>query len=149
MRHAVRFLGLTTFLSVLGALALPHAHATVMVAVPLEELVATSDAIVHARVVRVGTRLVLRDDGTMQPHTLSELRVTEWLRGAPLEANATDVIVDEIDREEGVAIARSRADAPEIDGNVFIDGDIVAGLSVGDIVNVAITDASEYDLYAR
>jgi hypothetical protein len=94
MRHAIRFLGLTTLLCLLGALALPHAHATVMVAVPLEELVATSDAIVHARVVRVGTRLVLGDDGSMTPHTLSELRVDEWLRGAPLDGN--DVVVDEI-----------------------------------------------------
>ncbi|MFX4631770.1 30S ribosomal protein S12 methylthiotransferase RimO, partial [Acinetobacter baumannii] len=34
-----------------------------------------------------------------------------------------EVLVDEIDEEEGVAIARSRADAPEIDGNVFIEGE--------------------------
>jgi hypothetical protein len=33
------------------------------------------------------------------------------------------VLVDEIDEENGVAVARSMADAPEIDGNVFIEGE--------------------------
>ena len=43
---------------------------------------------------------------------------------------------------------RSKADAPEIDGNVFLDtwtGDIAPG----DILNVEIDDATEYDLWAR
>jgi ribosomal protein S12 methylthiotransferase len=60
-----------------------------------------------------------------------------------------DVIVDEIDTEEGVAIARSKADAPEIDGNVFIEGRDLGEIKVGDIVSVRITDADEYDLYAE
>jgi ribosomal protein S12 methylthiotransferase len=54
------------------------------------------------------------------------------------------VLIDEID-DEG-AIARSMADAPEIDGLVYIaDSD---GLSVGDWVNVTVTDADEHDLWA-
>ena len=54
-----------------------------------------------------------------------------------------DVIVDEVD-EEGAA-ARSHWDAPEIDGNVFIeDGQ---NLSPGDIVKVHIHDSSDYDLW--
>jgi ribosomal protein S12 methylthiotransferase len=60
-----------------------------------------------------------------------------------------DVIVDEIDLEEGVAIARSKADAPEIDGNVFIEREDIGSIKVGDIVSVRITDADEYDLYAE
>ncbi|MDF3030812.1 MAG: rimO [Moraxellaceae bacterium] len=60
-----------------------------------------------------------------------------------------DVIVDEIDLEEGVAIARSKADAPEIDGNVFIEREDISTIQVGDIVSVRITDADEYDLYAE
>ncbi|MFZ5560240.1 MAG: 30S ribosomal protein S12 methylthiotransferase RimO [Pseudomonadota bacterium] len=60
-----------------------------------------------------------------------------------------DVIVDEIDLEEGVAIARSQADAPEIDGNVFIERADLGGIKVGDIVSVRITAADEYDLYAE
>ncbi len=44
------------------------------------------------------------------------------------------------------AIARSYADAPEIDGVVHIaDG---AGLAVGEFCEVEITAADEYDLYA-
>jgi ribosomal protein S12 methylthiotransferase len=54
------------------------------------------------------------------------------------------VLIDEID-EQG-AVGRSYADAPEIDGLVYIDDH--AGLSVGDFVDVEVTDADEYDLWA-
>lgn len=54
------------------------------------------------------------------------------------------VIVDEID-EQGT-VARSVADAPDIDGLVYIDTD---QLQAGDIVKVRITDADEYDLWAE
>lgn len=61
-----------------------------------------------------------------------------------------DVLIDEVD-EEG-AIGRSAADAPEIDGNVYIN-DIEAvealGLQSGDRVQVAIEHADEYDLWGR
>jgi ribosomal protein S12 methylthiotransferase len=59
------------------------------------------------------------------------------------------VLVDEIDLENGVAVARSMADAPEIDGNVFIEGDGAIALKVGSFVKVKITDADDYDLYAE
>ena len=54
------------------------------------------------------------------------------------------VIVDEID-EEGI-IARSTADAPGIDGMVFIEP--VEGVAVGDFMDVEITAADEHDLWA-
>ena len=55
------------------------------------------------------------------------------------------VLVDDVD-EEG-AIARSSADAPEIDGLVYItDGD---DLEVGDFVQVTVTDCDVHDLYAK
>ncbi|MGA7750435.1 MAG: 30S ribosomal protein S12 methylthiotransferase RimO [Gallionella sp.] len=55
------------------------------------------------------------------------------------------VLVDEVD-EEG-AIARSSADAPEIDGLVYIeDGQ---QLSAGDFVEVKITDSDEHDLWVE
>ncbi|MFB2539627.1 MULTISPECIES: 30S ribosomal protein S12 methylthiotransferase RimO [unclassified Acinetobacter] len=57
------------------------------------------------------------------------------------------VLVDEIDAEEGVAICRSYADAPEIDGNVFVDS-IDASVKVGDLLTVEIDEANEYDLFA-
>ncbi len=57
-----------------------------------------------------------------------------------------EVIVDEID--EDAATCRTRADAPEIDGNLFIDEDS-SELSVGDIVTVEVEEAGEYDLWGR
>ena len=56
-----------------------------------------------------------------------------------------DVIIDDID-EDGIATCRTEADAPEIDGNLFIDED-TQGLSVGDIVTVEVDEAGEYDLW--
>ncbi len=55
------------------------------------------------------------------------------------------VLVDEVD-DDG-AVARSAADAPEIDGVVFIEN--AGHLSVGDIVMVKIIDADEHDLWAE
>lgn len=55
------------------------------------------------------------------------------------------VIIDEVD-EEG-PIGRSMADAPEIDGNVYIDTDQT--LQPGDLITVTVTDADEYDLWAE
>jgi ribosomal protein S12 methylthiotransferase len=55
------------------------------------------------------------------------------------------VLVDEAG-EEG-AIARSSADAPEIDGLVYIENG--QQLSVGDFVEVKITDSDEHDLWAE
>jgi ribosomal protein S12 methylthiotransferase len=56
-----------------------------------------------------------------------------------------DVIVDAV--EKGHAVARSKADAPEIDGNVFVAP--ATGIKVGDIVKVRVEKASEYDLEAK
>jgi ribosomal protein S12 methylthiotransferase len=57
------------------------------------------------------------------------------------------VLVDSI--EGDVAIARSEADAPEIDGVVRIKGRGAAALPVGEFADVQISAASEYDLEAR
>jgi ribosomal protein S12 methylthiotransferase len=56
------------------------------------------------------------------------------------------VIVDEVDAEG--ATCRTMADAPEIDGNLFID-DGFEGLSAGDIMRVTVEEAGEYDLWGR
>jgi ribosomal protein S12 methylthiotransferase len=55
------------------------------------------------------------------------------------------VLVDEV-VDEG-AVARSRADAPEIDGQVFIDG--ATHVRVGEFVDVIIEESDEYDLWAH
>ena len=55
-----------------------------------------------------------------------------------------DVLIDDVD-EEG-AVGRSKWDAPEIDGSVFLNGE--TGLKPGDIVEAKVTDADAYDLWA-
>lgn len=55
-----------------------------------------------------------------------------------------DVLVDHV--ESGVAVARSYADAPEIDGLVHIEGDY--DLQPGDMLAVEICSADDYDLKA-
>ena len=55
------------------------------------------------------------------------------------------VLIDEV-VEEG-AVGRRKADAPEIDGQVYIDG--ATHLQVGDIVNVEFEEADEYDLWGH
>ena len=57
------------------------------------------------------------------------------------------VIVDEIDAD-GIATCRTRGDAPEIDGNLFIDAGTEA-LSPGDIVTVEVDEAGDYDLWGQ
>jgi len=57
-----------------------------------------------------------------------------------------DVIVDSVD--ESGAVCRTRADAPEIDGNLFVDEGFET-LSAGDIVSVVVDEAGEYDLWGR
>ena len=56
-------------------------------------------------------------------------------------------IVDAIDGD--LAIARSMADAPEIDGQVQIQDGREAGLAPGDFVDVLIMGSDEHDLYGE
>jgi hypothetical protein len=92
-------------LAVAMAMSVAPARATVMVEVPPERLVAEADAIVVGRVEHVGTRLDL-SDGRSEPHTVTTLRVREWLKGAGPEL----VRIDEIggfvaEAQIGMAIA--------------------------------------------
>ena len=56
------------------------------------------------------------------------------------------VIVDEVDGD--AATCRTKADAPEIDGNLFIDEGFEE-LHPGDVVMVEVDEAGEYDLWGR
>ena len=78
---------------------------------------------------------------------------TEAISAAKLAAKVgrtLPVIIDEVGEadEDGSigATGRSQADAPEIDGNVFLR-DVPPSLAAGDIVNVNIEDADAHDLY--
>lgn len=88
------------------------------------------------------------------PETLKQERwerfmeVQARISAAKLQARVGQVmtvLVDEVD-EEG-AIARSPYDAPEIDGNVFLDGG--TDLLPGDLVEVEIVEADEHDLWGE
>lgn len=54
-----------------------------------------------------------------------------------------EVLIDEVDAEG--AIGRSTADAPEIDGKVYLEG--LTDLNPGDFVEAEVTGADEYDLW--
>ena len=57
-----------------------------------------------------------------------------------------EVIVDEVD--ELGAVCRTKGDAPEIDGNLFIDTDF-SSLKIGQIVKVKVDETNEYDLWGK
>jgi len=56
-----------------------------------------------------------------------------------------EVLIDEVDDKD--AVARSHADAPEIDGQVLIEN--AADLKPGDVVNVLIKHSGDYDLWGK
>jgi ribosomal protein S12 methylthiotransferase len=72
---------------------------------------------------------------------------TAAISAAKLQAKigrTLDVIIDVVD-EDGGATGRSKADAPEIDGEVHLRD--AGSLAQGDIVRVLIEDADEHDLF--
>ncbi|MDS4070448.1 MAG: 30S ribosomal protein S12 methylthiotransferase RimO [Candidatus Competibacter sp.] len=78
---------------------------------------------------------------------LMELQATISAERLRRKIGATlTVLVDAVD-EAGTAIARSTADAPEIDGVVYIEDG--ATLAVGEFVAARIVDADEHDLHAE
>jgi ribosomal protein S12 methylthiotransferase len=56
-----------------------------------------------------------------------------------------DVLVDEADGEG--AIGRSAWDAPEIDGSVFLNGEVAA--RPGDLVRARVVHGDSYDMWAE
>jgi ribosomal protein S12 methylthiotransferase len=56
-----------------------------------------------------------------------------------------DVLIDAVDGDTEGATGRSKADAPEIDGEVHLRD--AGGLRSGEIVSVKIEDSDEHDLY--
>jgi ribosomal protein S12 methylthiotransferase len=58
---------------------------------------------------------------------------------------AIDVLIDAVDPATGGATGRSKADAPEIDGEVHLRD--AGGLQPGDFVTVQVEDSDEHDLY--
>ena len=86
------------------------------------------------------------------PETAKEERLEQFMQvQAEISANklaakigkTIDVIIDEVNEE--TIIGRSKADAPEVDGNVFIERQY--NLIPGDYVKVKIDNTDEYDLF--
>tara|TARA_B110000438_G_C15715385_1_gene607269 strand:- start:596 stop:1183 length:588 start_codon:yes stop_codon:yes gene_type:complete len=92
-------------------------------------------------------------------HVPAEVKQERWDRfmekaqaisASKLEAkvgSVIEVIVDDVDAD-GIATCRTKADAPEIDGNLFIDEN-ASILTPGNIVTVRVEEAGEYDLWGR
>lgn len=57
------------------------------------------------------------------------------------------VLIDEASDEDGVAVGRTCADAPDVDGVIYVTSD--RHLAPGDLVYVRVTDSQEYDLIGR
>jgi len=89
-------------------------------------------------------------------HVPDEIKQERWERLMALQQDIStqrlqakvgktaEILIDSVD-DQG-AIGRSSADAPEIDGKVYLDG--ITDLSPGDLVEAEITGADEYDLWA-
>jgi ribosomal protein S12 methylthiotransferase len=56
-----------------------------------------------------------------------------------------DVLIDAVDPETGGATGRSKADAPEIDGEVHLRD--AGGFKPGDVTSVRVEDSDEHDLF--
>ena len=121
------------------------------------------DWLVEARLDRVGAFTYSEVEGAvandLPGHVPEEVKQSRYERLMTLQQDISaqklqekvgktlTVLVDEIDSAEGIAICRSYADAPEIDGHVYVD-DISAQVKVGQFLTVTIDEASEYDLFA-
>lgn len=120
------------------------------------------DWLEEAQLDRIGCFQYENVDGArsnaLPDHVPDDIKQNRWERfmakaqaisEAKLDAKvgkAIDVIVDEID--DDAATCRTMADAPEIDGNLFID-EGYEGIKVGDIVRVEVDEAGEYDLWGQ
>ena len=117
----------------------------------------------EAQLDRVGCFKYENVDGArsndLPDHVAEEVKQDRWDRfmqkaqaisEAKLEAKVgrvIEVIVDDVD-EDGIATCRTMADAPEIDGNLFIDEGADA-LQPGKIVTVEVDEAGEYDRWGQ
>ncbi|MEP4485664.1 MAG: 30S ribosomal protein S12 methylthiotransferase RimO [Halioglobus sp.] len=89
-------------------------------------------------------------------HVPEELKQERWDRFMALQQSISanklqakigkevEILIDQVD-DQG-AVGRSTADAPEIDGKVYLDG--ATDLQPGDFVSAQVTHADEYDLWA-
>ncbi|GMU91584.1 MAG: ribosomal protein S12 methylthiotransferase RimO [Candidatus Hydrogenedentota bacterium] len=75
----------------------------------------------------------------------TQAEITERLNGLRIGAR-TRVLVEGFDEARGRWVGRSPLEAPEIDGNIYVESDDPLG--VGEFVDVTVTDAEVFDLLA-
>jgi ribosomal protein S12 methylthiotransferase len=97
------------------------------------------------------------DSHHIEGHVPEDVKQERWDRFMEVQRQISDVksntkigktlsvIIDDVDGQGG-ADARSMADAPDIDGAVYLR-DVAQDVKVGDILSVKIEDAEDYDLY--
>ncbi|MBB3277206.1 MULTISPECIES: 30S ribosomal protein S12 methylthiotransferase RimO [Pseudoxanthomonas] len=88
------------------------------------------------------------------PEEVKQERLARFMeRQAAISAARLEAKIGSVQRclvdllEDGIAVARSSADAPEIDGLVHIQNGEEFGLKPGQFVDVEITDSDEHDLF--
>jgi len=125
-----------------------------------EEFATLLDFIREARLDRVGCFKYSPVDGAranaLPDHVPEAVKDARWeefmalqqkISSAKLQekvGQTLEILIDSVD-EQG-AIGRSWADAPEIDGKVYLDG--ATDLVPGDLVEAPVVAADEYDLWA-
>ena len=121
------------------------------------------DFIREAKIDRAGCfkyeNVVHADSRNLSGHIPEEVKEERWHRFMTAQAEVSearakaqigtvqDVIIDGPSNDAGEMIARTKADAPEVDGVVYLSN--AEHLSPGDIVSAKVTDADHYDLYAE
>ena len=127
-----------------------------------EEFQVLLDWLDEARLDRVGCfqyeNVAGARSNDLPDHVAAEVKEERWHRfmekaqaisAAKLEAKVgsqLEVIVDDVD--DDAATCRTKADAPEIDGNLFIDEGF-SDLAPGDILTAEVDEAGEYDLWGK
>ena len=121
------------------------------------------DFVREAKIDRAGCfkyeNVVHADSGALLGHIPEEIKEQRWHRFMEVQAEVSaarakaqigsiqDVIIDGPSDEPGEYLARSKADAPEVDGLVYLNS--TSALKPGDIVRASITDANAYDLFGN
>ena len=99
------------------------------------------------------------DSRALDGHVAEEVKEERWNRFMEVQAEISaerskaqigkivDVIIDQVDEDQDIAIGRTKADAPEIDGTVELafGGELEPGM----IVEAKVVAADHYDLWAE
>jgi ribosomal protein S12 methylthiotransferase len=120
------------------------------------------DFIKEAKIDRAGCfkyeNVAHAESGKLEGHVPEDVKEDRWHRFMVAQAEVSaaraeaqvgrtlDVIIDGPGEDAGEMIARTQADAPEVDAVVYLEN--ASHLKAGDIIRAAITGADDYDLYA-